>query len=81
MDNLESQFVQLRDEMCAEFSATRGEARDEIRAGDQEVIRTLRDEIRTGDDRILTQARVLHEEVLSRLSLIQEAGSRRRKRS
>jgi len=61
MTALESQIVQLRDEMRGEFSATRAEARagdegtrlslrDEIRAGDEETRRVLRDEIRTGDE-------------------------------
>ena len=65
---LELQIVQLRNEMRADFSATRAEARagheetrrglrDEIRTGDEETRRTLQDEIRTGDEetrRVLT---------------------------
>jgi hypothetical protein len=58
---VELQLVQLRDEMRAEFSATRAEIRagdeetrrslrDDIRAGDDETRRTLRDEIRAGDE-------------------------------
>jgi len=88
MDALVGQVTQLRDEMRVEFSAMRGEMRagdeavigtlrEEIRAGDEETRRSLREEIRTGDDRILTQARVLHEEVLSRLAMIPEARPRR----
>jgi vacuolar-type H+-ATPase subunit I/STV1 len=76
MDAFELQLLQFRDEVRAEFSATRGE----MRAGDEETRRTLREEIREGDERILTQARVLHEEVLARLEVIHEAGPRRRKR-
>jgi hypothetical protein len=68
---LELQFVQLRDEMRAEFSATRAEAhtlneetrrglRDEIRAGDEETRRVLREEIRAGDEET---RRVLREEI------------------
>jgi len=85
MDALVVQVSQLRGEMHAEFSAIRSEMRagdeavtgtlrEEIRAGDEETRRSLREEIRTGDERILTQARVLHEEVISRLAMIQEAG-------
>ena len=52
---LESQVVQLRDEMRAEFSAVRTELRQEIRAGDQ------------GTQRLM---RVLHEEVLARIETL-----------
>ena len=52
---LESQVVQLRDEMRAEFSAVRTELRQEIRAGDQETQRLMR---------------VLHEEVLARIETL-----------
>ena len=62
MDALEVQVSQLRDEMHAEFSATRME-------------------MRGVDERLSTQMRVLHEEVLARLTLIGEAGPRPRKRS
>ena len=65
---LETQIVQLRDEMRAEFSATRTEARtgdegviktlrDEIRAGDEHVVKTLRDEIRAGDEHVVKTLR------------------------
>jgi len=47
---VESQIVQLRDEMRSEFSATRQNVREEIRAGDEETRRTLREEIRAGDE-------------------------------
>jgi hypothetical protein len=68
---LETQIVQLRDEMRAEFSATRTEARagdehvvktlrDEIHAGDEETRRVLRDEIRAGDEET---RRVLRDEI------------------
>lgn len=40
----------------------------------------IRTHIETGDERILSQERMLHEEVLARLALIQEAGPRRGKR-
>lgn len=63
---VEVQLVQLRDEMRAEFSATRGQLRAEIHAGDGETRR---------------QMRVLHEEVIARLALIQEGRSPRKKRT
>ena len=78
---LETQVVQLRDEMRAEFSATRAEARageervmqtlrEEIRVGDERVIQTLRAEIRDGDEETRRFMRVLHEEVLERIKLL-----------
>jgi predicted phage gp36 major capsid-like protein len=68
VDALTLQVSQLRDEMRSEFSAVRGE----IQAGDEETRRTVREEIRAGDERVMEQARVLHEDVVSRLALIQE---------
>jgi hypothetical protein len=53
---LESQIVQLRDEMRREFSATRAM----IREGDDAVVRTLREEIRESND---STVRVLREEI------------------
>jgi len=75
--SLEVQFVQLRDEMRAEFSAVRAE----IREGDEETRRTLREEIRAGDeetrrlmyslhDEAMAQMRVLHEDLVERIKLI-----------
>jgi hypothetical protein len=71
MTALESQFLQLREEMRAEFSVVRNEIhagdeetqrtlRDEIRAGDEETRRVLREEIRAGDEET---RRVLREEI------------------
>jgi hypothetical protein len=72
----------LRDEIRAGDEETRRILRDEIRAGDEETRRTLREEIRAGDERVMEQARVLHEDVVSRLTLLQEGakavGHRRR---
>ena len=56
MTALESQFLQLRTEMRAEFSATR----TEMQAGDDKVTRTLREEIRASNDET---CRVLREEI------------------
>jgi hypothetical protein len=85
--SLELQIVQLRGEMRVEFSATRDEARagdehvmrtlrDEIRAGDEETRRVLRDEIRAGDEETRRLMRVLHEDLVTRITLIGEGGSR-----
>ena len=63
---LETQIVQLRDEMRAEFSATRAQAR----AGDERVVLTLRQEIRDGDEETRRFMRILHEEVIQRIQLL-----------
>jgi hypothetical protein len=78
---IDAQIVLLRDEMRAEFSATRAEARasdaavvlglrEEIRAGDERVVATLREEIRTGDEETRRFMRVLHEDVISRIAAL-----------
>jgi len=75
MDSLELQFVQFREEVRVEFSAMRGEfstIRAEIRAGDEQTRVDLRAEIRAGDEETRTYMRVLHEEVLSRIALLDE---------
>ena len=58
---VELQLVQLRDEMRAEFSATRAE----MRAGDEETRRYMR---------------ILHEDVIARLSVLEPSRGSRRKR-
>ena len=63
---LELQIVQLRDEMRAEFSATRAEAR----AGDEETRRVLRDEIRAGDQETRRFMRILHEDLVGRIEIL-----------
>ena len=55
---LESQIVQLRDEMRSEFSETRSDLRGEIRAGDEETRRLMR---------------VLHEDVVQRIATLKES--------
>jgi predicted phage gp36 major capsid-like protein len=74
---VELQLVQLRDEMRVEFSATRAE----MRAGDEEIHRTLRAEIREGDEETRRYMRVLYEDLVARISLLQEGRSRPRKES
>jgi len=76
VDALTLQVSQLRVEMRGECSAVR----DEIRAGDEETRRVLREEIRAGDERVMGQVRVLHEELISRLALIQKNTQRRASR-
>jgi predicted phage gp36 major capsid-like protein len=65
---VEQQIVQLRDEMRAEFSATRAEAR----AGDERVIQTLREEIRAGDEETRRFMRILHEDLVARIEILGE---------
>ena len=83
----------LREEIRAGDEETRSVLREEIRASKGEVTTLLRGEIRAGDEETRRLMRVLHENVIDRLTLIQEhqtasspprAGARRknpRKRS
>ena len=74
--------------MHREFSSVR----DEMRTGDEGVVRTLREEIRTGDeetrrvlraemraiaDEIMGQARMLYEDMNAKLRIIQEGQQHR----
>jgi hypothetical protein len=81
----------LQEEMHVEFSAVREPVRvgdeytlrsliEDIRAIKEETRRVLRDEIRAGDEETRRHARILHEEVISRLALIQEGRERPCKR-
>jgi hypothetical protein len=72
IDGLATQISQLRDEMHGGFSAMQ----TRVESGEGETRRTLREEIQA----VGTQMRVLHEDVISRLQLIQEGQPRRRKR-
>jgi hypothetical protein len=69
---VEMQLVQLRDEMRAEFSATRAE----MLAGDEETRRLLRE----GDEETRRYMRILHEDVIARLSMLEPSRGSRRKR-
>ena len=64
LEAVESQIVQLRDEMRGEFSAVRQEI-GATAAG-------LHAEIRAGDEETRRYMRVLHEEVLSRIAMLGE---------
>jgi chromosome segregation ATPase len=92
-EDLGAQILQLREEVDARFDAVDArfdavdarfdavDARfDEVGARISATERTLREEIVAGDERILTQVRVLHEDVVSRLALIQEGQPRPRRR-
>jgi hypothetical protein len=75
VDELGLQIVQLRDEIRSECSAVRAE----IRAGDEDVKQALRGEI----EETRRQMRVLHEDIIDRLALLdegRESGKRRRKK-
>lgn len=76
MDRLEGQIVSLRTEMRAEFSAVRSEM-----AAQTEALRVSltkhTDDSMAG---LRTHMRLLHEEVLNRISLTSEGRRARRKR-
>lgn len=74
IDNLASQVVQLRTEMRSEFSTVRGEIAEQgktLRGEIAEQGKALSAKI---DDQG-TQMRVLHEEVIGRIALLQEGWS------
>jgi len=83
---------ELRAEIRAGDETTRSELRAEIRAGDEttrselraemrSLAETLRQEIRSGDEETRTLMRVLHEDVIGRLALLQEGRTRRKRPS
>ena len=83
---------ELRAEIRAGDERTRSELRAEIRAGDEttrselraemrSLAETLRQEIRSGDEETRTLMRVLHEDVIGRLALLQEGRTRRKRPS
>ena len=70
---LETEVGALRVEMREEFATQRQEIR-----GDPNELRTaLRTEIREGDEETRRQMRILHEDVISRIALLQEGLDRR----
>ena len=68
---VESQIVQLRDELRSEFSAMRQET--------GELGTALSQEMRTLNDETKTQMRVLHEELIDRIAKLGEDRRRRPK--
>ena len=86
IDDLTSQVSQLRTEMRDEFSAVRTEMAAgfaEVRSGMTAEFASVRSEIAVKTDRLeartdglATQMRVLHEDVIARIALLQEGLSR-----
>ena len=76
---LESQIVQLRQEMRDECSATR-EFRAEVQPAVNTVREQLREQIHSASVRTQTLMRVLHEEALSRIATIGEGRRIKRKK-
>lgn len=75
---LRSEFSQLRAEMRDEFSAIRGEIAMKADAGFVHgEFGALRAEVIAGDEETRRQMRVLHEDLVGRIALIQEGLPRR----
>ena len=82
LDGIESQLLRLGDEVRAEFSAVRAEVsavraevstvRMEFRGESMGIRGELREEIRAGDEETRRQMRMLHEDVIARLTLLQD---------
>jgi hypothetical protein len=73
---VESQILQLRDEMRSEFSAIRREfdaLRIDLRADLQSTAASLRAEIREGDEETRRFVRVLHEDVIARIAALSDS--------
>jgi hypothetical protein len=70
VEGLTQQVLQLRTDLNAGFSALRTELQAEIRA-----------EIRASEDETRRQMRVLHEDVISRIALLDEALNGRGRKS
>lgn len=84
IDALASQILQFREDVRMELSGLRADMRagdeetrrglrEEIRAGDEETRRVLREEIRAGDEETRRLMRVLHEDLIGRIALLDEA--------
>ena len=73
IEALELQILQVREEVRAEFSATREGLGDEMR----ELETRLRVLIAEGDEETRRYMRVLHEEVIARIATIGEGGRSR----
>ena len=86
IDELALQVSQLRTDMRGEFSAVRSEMATGLADVRREMatkadLATVRGEIKEGDEETRRQMRVLHEDVISRLTLLREgiAASSRKK--
>jgi lipoate-protein ligase A len=73
LDRLGTQILDMRTEMREEFSAIRGEPR----GPDTPSLVSLRDAIQENGERIMTQVRVLHEDLVVRIA---EPSKRKRRR-
>ena len=78
-----AEFTNVRDEMVAEFGNVRAEMAEGFAAPTGALARAvegLHAEIRTGDEETRRQMRVLHEDLVGRIALIQEGlGGAKRK--
>jgi len=70
--SLESQIVQLRDEMRSEFSAVR----TDIRTGDEETRRMLTERMESLFDAHERHMRLLHEDLVERIARMGEGRNR-----
>lgn len=68
MDRLELQIAQFREEVRGEFLAVRSE----MRLLNDETTAELRAEIKAGDEETRHLMRILHEDVITRLTIIQD---------
>jgi hypothetical protein len=78
IDDLASQVSRLRTEMRVEFSTVRADMAGQgvtLRGEMAEQGEALRREFRTEIGNLANQMRVLHEEVISRIALLQEGWS------
>jgi hypothetical protein len=81
LDRVESQIVQLRNEMRSEFAAIRA-GRSELATSSEmhELGATLRGEMREGDEETRRFMRVLHDDLVARIAAIGESSRSSRKR-
>ena len=82
LDGIETQFLKFADEVRAEFSAVRAECsavRKEFRGESMGIRGELREEIRAGDEETRRQMRMLHEDVIARLTIMQDGHPRARR--
>jgi hypothetical protein len=83
---MREEFSGIREEFSGiheEFSAIRGEfsaIRGEPRGPDTPSLVSLRDAIQENGERIMTQVRVLHEDLVVRIAALGEPSKRKRRR-
>ena len=84
VEDLRTQFLTFRGDTAAEFPAVRGEMKAEF-AAVREEMRTeftrIRDDIKNGGDETRREMRILHEDVIARIALLQEGLNGRRFRT